>query len=338
MLNKILSVIVPVYGTERYITKCLDSALLATNGLDAEIIIVNDGTKDAAGKIAQKYALEYSRKIRYFEKKNGGLADTKNYGLSRAEGIFVTFLDSDDYVDVEIYRDMLWAAEQENADCVVCDMIRENEDKSWVMYDHCAALSRDDMYQKFIDTSLMASSCNKIMRRTLLEGLQFPVGMNNEDITVTPIAMGRSARIAYVPKGMYHYVQRENSIQNVKFSEKRFVVVDAVRLALERAADMPQSRQEQLKGSLYVFQILAVALYLIREEAFFDRYYLIKAYIRRVNEILPDFFQNKEVWEYTAWGNRKNNLFRKISVFLLEKKMFLVCSVFWQVVNFLKTE
>ena len=56
MLNKILSVIVPVYGTERYITKCLDSALLATNGLDAEIIIVNDGTKDAAGKIAQKYA------------------------------------------------------------------------------------------------------------------------------------------------------------------------------------------------------------------------------------------------------------------------------------------
>lgn len=69
MLNKILSVIVPVYGTERYITKCLDSALLATNGLDAEIIIVNDGTKDAAGKIAQKYALEYSRKIRYFEKK-----------------------------------------------------------------------------------------------------------------------------------------------------------------------------------------------------------------------------------------------------------------------------
>ena len=171
MLNKILSVIVPVYGTERYITKCLDSALLATNGLDAEIIIVNDGTKDAAGKIAQKYALEYSRKIRYFEKKNGGLADTKNYGLSRAEGIFVTFLDSDDYVDVEIYRDMLWAAEQENADCVVCDMIRENEDKSWVMYDHCAALSRDDMYQKFIDTSLMASSCNKIMRRTLLLSL-----------------------------------------------------------------------------------------------------------------------------------------------------------------------
>lgn len=338
MPSKILSVIVPVYGTEKYIAKCLDSALLATQSLDSEIIVINDGTKDNAGKIAQKYAVDYSEKIRYFEKKNGGLADTKNYGLSRAEGAFVTFLDSDDYVDAEIYQDMLLAAKQENADCVVCDMVRENEDKSWILYDHCAASSREDMYQKFVDTSLMASSCNKIMKKSLLEGLQFPVGMNNEDITVTPIAMGRSARIAYVPKGMYHYVQRENSIQNVKFSEKRFVVIDAVKLALERATDMPRSRQDQLKGSLYVFQIIAVALYLIRREAFGKRYHLIKAYIRRVNKLLPDFFQNKEVWEYTTWGSRKSNLFRKISIFLLKNEQFLVCCMFWQIVNFLKTE
>lgn len=335
MSGRELSVIIPVYGTEKYISKCLDSAIRAIQGIDAEILIINDGTKDNAGEIAQTYASAYQNQIRYFVKENGGLADTKNYGLARAQGEFVTFLDSDDYVEPDIYSEMLYAAYAEEADCVVCDIIREDQNQSWTIYDKCAA-GRDDLFYSLIDTPLMASSCNKIIKKSLLEGLYFPVGMNNEDITVTPIAMGLCQKLAYVPKGMYHYVQRDTSIQNTQFSEKRFVVIDAVQTALERADALPEVRREQLKGSLYVFQIIAVALYLIRREPFFPCFRYIKKYMDRVQLVFPDFFQNREVWEYTTWGSRKNNIFRKVSLFLLRKKFYMTCSLFWRVANILK--
>ena len=337
MYNRVLSVIIPVYGTEKYLTKCLDSAVAAVAQLDAEILIINDSTPDHAGEIAQRYAQLYPQKIRYYEKDNGGLADTKNFGLEKAQGEFVIFLDSDDYVEPEIYHQLLQTAQTEQADCVVCDIIRENEDLSWGIYDNCL-VDREDLYHGLVDTPLMASSCNKIMKKSLLDGLRFPVGMNNEDITVTPIAMGLSEKLAHVPKGMYHYVQRENSIQNTSFSEKRFVVIDAVKLALMRGEDMPWKRREQMKGALYVYQITAVALYLIRKEPLPARYRLIKAYMDRVRIEFPDFFQNEEVWEYTRWGTRTGNMFRKISMHLLKMRCYLLCSVFWQIAKLIKEE
>ena len=97
-----LSVIVPVYGTEKYIDVCLSSALKAVKGIDAEIIIVNDGTKDRAGELAQRYVAEHPDVMVYLEKENSGLADTKNYGLKYARGEYITFLDSDDYIEPEI--------------------------------------------------------------------------------------------------------------------------------------------------------------------------------------------------------------------------------------------
>ena len=327
-----LSIIIPVYGTEKYIDKCLISALKATDGIKAEIIIVNDGTKDNAGIIAQRYKTDFPERIVYLEKENGGLADTKNYGLKHARGEFVTFLDSDDYIEPETYREMLQAADKESADCVVCDMVYDYEKKSNTSYQKCAS-GREDMFHKLVDTSLMASSCNKLMKKELLKGLSFPAGMNNEDIAVTPIALGRSKKPIYLPRGFYHYLQRTGSIQRSSFSRKRFAIMDVCVITLDRAKELSADRIEMIKGSLYLHQVLAIPFYLIRKEPFLKRYPLIRDYMNQVVTYFPDFYENHEIYEYTTWGNKAINEYRKLSLRLCKKRKYFALCVLWSLMK-----
>jgi len=324
-----LSVIIPVYGTEQYIDKCLTSALKAIEGINAEILVVNDGTKDNAGNIAQRYASEFPNKIVYFEKENGGLADTKNYGLKYARGVFVTFLDSDDYIEPDMYREMLDKANDEESDCVVCDMVYDYEGTDQTSYQKCAS-GREEIYHSLVDTTLMSSSCNKIMKKELYEDLFFPKGKNNEDIAVTPVAMGRSEKLAYVPKGFYHYLQRTGSIQHSGFSKERFVILDTCKLAIDRAKELSEDRLDKLKGAIYVYQVLAVPFWIIRKEPFKRRYILLKEYMGRVDELFPDFHSNSEIREYGTWGSSpKVNIYRKICLFLNKHRMYLLLCIVW---------
>ncbi len=326
-----LSIIIPVYGTEKYIDKCLLSVLEATKNLNAEILVINDGTKDNAGIIAKRYASEYPEKIVYYEKLNGGLSDTKNYGLNRARGLFITFLDSDDYIEPEMYEEMLSLVQKDKSDCVVCDMILDYEDTKQSVYEKCAAKNRKDLFHGLIDTMLMASSCNKIIKKELYEGLSFPTGKNNEDIAVTPIAMGRSQNLSYLPKGFYHYVQRNGSIQNSEFSKKRFVILDVCELALKRANELiSPERFEMLKGALYVFQILSIPFWVIRKEPFKNRYKLLKEYMDLVNQKYPDFHDNKEVREYGKWGsNILVKIYRIVCLWLNKHRLYWLLCVLW---------
>ncbi len=326
---KKLSVIIPVYGTEKYIDACITSALRATEAIDAEILIVNDGTKDNSGVIAQGYASRYPDRIMYLEKENGGLADTKNFGLRYANGEFITFLDSDDYIEPDMYREMLDLAERESADCVVCDMVFDYENSDQTSYQKCAC-GREDIFQKLIDTPLMASSCNKIIKAELLKGLSFPTGKNNEDIAVTPIALGRSKKLAYLPKGFYHYLQRTGSIQRSSFSRNRFVIMEVCALTLERAKELSKERIEILKGSIYVHQILAIPFYLIIREPLIKRYALLRDYMKQVDELFPDFHNNSEIREFGTWGeNKVKNFYRKLCLWLIKHKLYLGLSLLW---------
>ncbi len=334
---KKLSVIIPVYGTEKYIDKCITSALMATDDVDAEIIVVNDGTKDNAGIIAQRYATDNPDRIIYLEKENSGLADTKNYGLKHARGEFVTFIDSDDYIEPEMYIEMLAIADNERADCVVCDMIFDFEDSDKKVYQKCVSNS-NDIFRKIIDHPLMASSCNKIMKKELLSGLTFPSGKNNEDIAVTPIALGRSKRLAYSSKGFYHYVQRSGSIQRVAFSKKKLAVLDVCKLALDRAGEFSGERYEIIKEAIYVYQILLIPFYFIRKEPLLKRYLFLKEYMSVAEKSFPDiydngtcFFQNNEK---SKWGN----LYRKNCLFFLQHKLYFLVTIVFGLVNLVKSD
>ena len=115
-----VSVIVPFYNVEGYIEKCLETLVNQTLK-EIEIILVNDGSTDRSIEIVKKFIKEYPEKIVYLEKENGGLSDARNFGLKHAKGEYIAFVDSDDYIEIDMYENMYNLAEKENSDMVECN-------------------------------------------------------------------------------------------------------------------------------------------------------------------------------------------------------------------------
>lgn len=330
-----LSVIIPVYNTSAYLRKCLDSVVEAVSQVEepVEVLIVNDGSTDESPKIIQDYCKKYPQFLKQFDKANGGLSDVKNYGLERANGEFVIFLDSDDYIEPSMYQDMLLAIEKEDADIAVCDIKLVYDDDSLNRVWPCAVPARTGNFAKVIDMSMMPASWNKIVRRSLYSGLTFPVGKNNEDVAVTPIILGRAKKIAIVEKPYYNYYQRTGSIQNSAFNEKRFVILETAKMCEERIKELDEEKQEQIKGSVYLHQILSLAFYPIRMEKFKRRYELLKKYMDQVYVIYPDIWENFEIKEFITWESWFVRFYRRVSVHLLKHHNLYATCVFWSFYN-----
>ena len=122
-----VSVIVPVYNVEEYLEKCLDTLVNQTLK-EIEIIVINDGSPDNSQKIIDKYAKKY-KTIKAYTKENGGLSDARNYGLTKANGEYIAFIDSDDYVSIDMYEKIYQKAKSGNFDMVVCDLNIIYDDK-----------------------------------------------------------------------------------------------------------------------------------------------------------------------------------------------------------------
>ena len=175
-----VSIIVPIYNVEKYLEKCLESLVNQTLD-DIQIILVNDGTKDNSGEIAKQYQEKHPNKIIYLEKENGGLSDARNYGIPYATGEYVAFLDSDDYVELNLYEEMYNLAQKEKSDMVECDFIWEypNESKrdTGLIYE-----DRKEMLEK-----VRVVAWNKLIKREILEKhqIRFPKGYRYEDVEFT---------------------------------------------------------------------------------------------------------------------------------------------------------
>lgn len=326
-----LSIIIPVYNTEPYLRRCLQSVVVALDGLEdqAEVLIINDGSPDHSQDIIDEFCDRYGAWMRCCCKENGGLADVKNYGLQRVQGNYVIFLDSDDYVEPNMYRCMLDKADNEHADVVVCDIRLVYDDETQNVIHSCTIDGRQNAFWQLVDYGMMPASWNKLVRRELYEGLSFPTGLNNEDVAVTPIVMGRAQHIVATHETYYNYYQRANSIQQGSSLEQRFVIIRTARICLDRMVDIPADRQEFLRGSIYVHQVLAIPFYLIRQERFRDRYRLLRAYMPEVERVLPEIWKDREVRESYAWGGFMERTNRSVSFYLLRHRWYLMAALFW---------
>ena len=332
--KKVLSIIIPVYNTEKYLEKCLDSVLAAVDE-SMEVLIINDGSTDNSEKVIEQYLKKKPSIFRYFKKANGGLSDVKNYGLQRAKGNFIIFLDSDDYIESEMYHEMLHLAQEKDSDIVVCDfqMVFVDQRPSYTV--HCNNAGKKTELEQVLDTWMMATSCNKIVKRDLYSGLEFPKGLHNEDVCVTPILLGRAKKISVINKPFYNYLQRQGSIQNSGFDERRFVILDAAKIAIDYAKELPEDKQILIKSSLYLHQILAMAMYPIREQPFKIRYRLLKKYMTRVYQLFPDFMNIGAFNELVTWDGIKMRIFRRISLWLLMHRLYGIASIFFSVANYI---
>lgn len=231
MSNIILSIVVPTYNVEKYLDKCLD-AFVRQNLKDTEIILVNDGSTDNSQKIIDKFVEKYPKLFKSFIKENGGLADARNYGVEKAKGKYITFIDPDDYVDDEYFNTLLKDAIDNDLDLVIADMryVWENNEKEPMVQNGLNNVN-DNINKSLFISSL--SVCNKLFKKELFDTLtvKFPKGLWYEDIPVCLAYVAKCKKIKYNDGPKYNYLQRETSILGSKYSPKMhdiFTVFDGV--------------------------------------------------------------------------------------------------------------
>ena len=291
-----VSVVVPIYNVEEYLERCIESLVKQTLE-DIEIILVNDGSRDKSGTIAQEFQKKYPDKIKYVEKENGGLSDARNYGMKYATGEYIAFLDSDDYIEKNAYKVMYKKAKEEDSDYVECDFIWEYPEKS-----------KKDEQIKYANKNEMLAfvrvvAWNKLIRREVItnNNIEFPKGLRYEDVEFTYKLIPHINKFSYVNEFFIHYTQRQNSIANVQN---------------EKTAE--------------IFEVLDNVITYYKQNNFYDEYkeeleynyarYLLCSSLKRICKI-PENQKRKELinktWDnlnskYPEW--KKNKILRNVQL------------------------
>ena len=222
---KKVSIIVPVYGVEKYIDKCLDS-LVKQSLKEIEVIVVNDGTKDNSQKIIDKYVKKYPDKIKSYIKENGGQGSARNYGLKKASGEYIGYVDSDDFVEKDMYKKLYNKAKENNYDIVVCGNYNVSEDYQNKNIDAFINNYNTDLENIFFGKMAV---WNKIYKRDILikNKLEFKEKVWYEDLAFTLKAIMNSNTFAFIYEPLYDYLIREGSTMNNSNVQRNLEILDA---------------------------------------------------------------------------------------------------------------
>ncbi len=209
------SIIIPIYNVEKHLSKCLDSLVNQTYS-NLEIILVNDGTKDNSESIVLEYTKKYDNII-YIKKENGGQGSARNLGLTKATGDYISFVDSDDYVEKNMYE-------------VINDTLLKN--KYDILIFDCYEISADskkivEMFKKMASDNIKnyiispAGPWNKIYSNKFINNIKFLENYIYEDLAVIPSLANYAKNIGYINKPLYNYIIHENStMRQSEYNEK----------------------------------------------------------------------------------------------------------------------
>lgn len=283
MSKEKISIIIPCYNVEKYVEKCIKSIMNQTYS-ELEVIVIDDKSTDGTYDVLLKLKKEYNdRFILLQNEKNSGLAYTRNFGVKKATGKYIGFIDSDDYVAPDYYEVLVEKILNDKSDLVVDDIQLVDESGNNIGNVVKSCILDEVSKVSIIDNGLAASACNKLLRKDLLLKYPFLEGKINEDVaSIIPIIV-HSDKISYTDKAVYNYVQRHNSIQNSKFSEKRFDMFDSIKVCLDRISD--DSNYETYRDIILLHQLLEIYIYILIEINDEDeRYNLISKFIDKLNE------------------------------------------------------
>lgn len=330
-MNKKISVIVAVYNTEEYLDRCLESLLNQTYK-NMELVIVEDCSTDSSRKLLKKYKENENIKI-FYNKENRGLSYSRNYGLKKSTGDFIGYIDSDDYVEPDYYEKLMRSIKDNKSDIAICDIKLVDEQTNKIQ--RCKCYANDFDVYSVVNNGFAASACNKLFKRKNIEKYPFAEGKVNEDIAVVIPTVIQAKKISYADT-CYFYVQRGGSIQNSKFSDKRFDIFDGVKTTLERIKN--EQDYEFYKNAIVYNQLILLLMFAIPKERNFIKRY---KFLKKFNELSKDYkiTKNTNYLEYLENSKRINQIYYKNLVSLNEKKMILLDNVwisFYKILRFLK--
>lgn len=315
--NPLVSIIIPVYNAEKYIKTCLNSIIKQTYH-NIEVITVDDGSRDQSLKICQQYQLEYPM-IKVFHKKNEGVAKTRNYGLQKAKGDYITFVDSDDFIHPDYVQDLVELLLHNQADIAICNFYKMPEEKKVpiakekeienTIFSQKEAMKRF-LYQDKIDSSFWA----KMYKKELFANITIKNYKVFEDMDTVYQLILKAEKVVYSSKILYYYLVRQDSLIHKKFSEENAKVISIL--------------NEMEKKVLQIYPDLKPAFYIRKINAYFYILRNVKKNSELYLEARQYILQNrkkilaiKDVPRKTKWG-----IFLSYINFQLIKPLFYLYS------------
>lgn len=233
---KMISIIVPVYNVDKYLRECVESLISQTYS-DIEIILVNDGSTDTSGQICDEYGNKYDN-IHVFHTENRGLSAARNVGLENCHGEYIGFVDSDDWVEPEMYEELYNLITSSNADLSSCSMKADYSDKNITMLKNCEsfAINKKEFFSAIVlNKKVYGYVCNKLFKKSIIQSLRFDENLlSQEDMDFTMRYAAKSENFAYTHSEYYHYRQRSNSMTGeTAFNERKLSIITTYERALD---------------------------------------------------------------------------------------------------------
>lgn len=292
-----VSIILPVYNVEKYIEKCLESLVNQTYE-NIEIIVINDGSPDKSQKIIDKYAKKY-KKIKPLIKENGGVSSARNYGLEKATGDYIMFVDGDDYVSQDIVSKLVDVTIKEKCDITSSDIIKFYKDGTTTYYKTNQEYSNDNIKNYIIGDS---GPCAKLFKKELFNNIKFRK-LAYEDLDIIPVLAINVKKIGYLKEGLYYYRQIEGSATRLSKYNTSMLDIFAV---LDNVYDKLKNKYPEEVEYIYISHLLRTTT--LRMLDFKET----KQYLDKIVDIMKDKF-----------GDWKKNIYYKKS----SKKMKFICNL-----------
>ncbi|WP_394218336.1 glycosyltransferase family 2 protein [Halobacillus trueperi] len=228
-----VSIVVPIYNVEKYIHRCINSILNQTYK-NIEVILVDDGSPDQCGDIADQYANRDTR-VKTYHKPNGGLSDARNYGMYHVTGHFTMFVDSDDWLEVDAIERMINHSKSFNADVVQSAFYYAHE--SYLLFDQryyaksgdLLLLDNETLMKELIKNETVKNfAWGKLYKTSLIKDIPFKKGVLFEDVYWAYQVMHRVKMFIHIQAPLYHYLQREDSIVST-YTERNLDILEGLR-------------------------------------------------------------------------------------------------------------
>ena len=219
-----LSIVIPVYAVEATLDRCLES-IVGQTFTEFEVILVDDGSHDSSPRLCDEWAARDGR-IRVIHQENGGLSSARNTGIRAANGEVITFVDSDDFLDIDTYKNaMPFTADADIVEFPVCRFYGSNQ-QSMLTFEH---LEYDDMRDYWLRGRAYehAYAWNKLYRRQLFDNVRFPEGVVFEDVHTLPRLLANAKRVTTIDKGLYYYCYNQKGITATAAGRELGMLLDA---------------------------------------------------------------------------------------------------------------
>lgn len=309
----LISIIVPVYNCENYLSRCIESIINQTYK-NIEIILVNDGSTDSSGAICLNYQASDNR-IVYLHQENRGQSSARNAGLDVSKGEYIGFADSDDYLQPDMIEQMYLCALKHNADMVACNHHQELESGERLLTESSEVSqifnSSQAMKSMFIDNKISAAVWDKLFSRNLIQEIRFPVGYVCEDIPFVYNCVVKAKKIVRIDLPLYVYIIRAGSVSRVVYSPRNAGMYIYPK---EILIDVRKKYKENIReAEYYCFRGLLVL---------FFRFYKSHSKDKSIKDFKKDFYRFLPKIMFNKYLPGKYKLFA-VAVFLHIQKLSL---------------